>query len=810
MGASEALSVPQLVGRASELEQLRTWTDEARNGEPRLILLRGEAGMGKSRLMSELCASVGPATLVLSGSCHEDVAVPYLPIAHAMRPLLPEWPTGRVKDFEREEGDARLALFLHVSQVLTNTAAVRPVVLAIDDAHWADRASVELLAHLVATAAIDSGRRPLQLTILVAHRPVIVDATLARELERFAREPMARQLELLGLDRLGLNVLITAITGTRPSRRLVQDLHTSSGGNPLLAISLLERLDAFGALQVRNGWLTAKTAAEPLGLPAGLDSVLRDRIELVTASCQRLLQLASFLGDRIDDKQLAVVSGLDLVAVDEKLDEAIAVGLVVADDDGDRFSHPQVRQLLYHGPRGRRRAALHLQIADRLEQASGEDPAVVPLIAHHLQRAGADVDPDRLAQRSLEAAALAARVGAWADTWRHYEAALSATSDSATFPSAFRALLHHRAAVAAWNDHDNARAVTHADRAVEHARALGDLERWGPAAVLAARIRVTSGVGALGAHIDREPLEAFLADADDREPSLRALAYAQLAELDNHENHPVAGLDAARQAWKLAEDDPATQRAIVASVAIVHLGMLDLREAERWYAIGAQPGPPDADPLPQVWSTVRLGLTRWATGRLDEAEHDLHAAVDLARRAQKVANEALATACLAGIATARGSYDEAERLGARCARLFAWSDYGFAPAMLYPTLASGRITRGDAAGAYAALDELEQAGGRGVWRYRYLVDVRRGATDEVRAAIAARPIPPPAPRRLGLYDIGNAAALVELGVFLGDTELVAPLVAPLEAAAEGGLVVNPGWPFVIADLLVAARALVAE
>jgi hypothetical protein len=801
------VSAPPFVGRSAELAQLLAWTAEASTGEPRLVLLRGEAGMGKSRLLNELARQLPSDALALIGSCQEDLAVPYMPIADALRPLL-EWPTGRrTAAPEQDDYDDRLALFLRVTQAVTDEAEARTVVLLLDDAHWADPASGKLLAHLVATAAIEASRRPLRLTIVAALRPTIADAVLSRSIERFEREPMARQMHLSGLDELGLNELIESRMGMRPSRQLVHDLHGASGGNPLLALSLLERLDAFGALTVRDERLVHTTDAEPLGLPAGLDSVLRDRIESVSPSCRRLLLFASFLGDDIDLERLRTVSRSGQEVLDTFVDEAVTAGVLTSDEQGVRFAHPQLRQLLYHEPRGRRRAALHRQIADQLEATYGDGDEIVPVIAHHLRRAGADIDPDRLTRHALAAAAISASLGAWEDTWRLYEAALGATSSSATFPSAFRALIHHRAAVAAWNDHDNARAIAHADQAVTHARALGDLERWAPAAVLGARIRVVSGVEALGARIDREPLESFLAAAGDAVPRLRALAYAQLAELDNHENQPANGLDSARRAWELADGDRATERAIVASVAIVHLGTLDLREAERWYERGAVEPPAGADPLPEVWSTVRLGLTRWALGRLDEAESVLGDAIDLAHRAQKVANEALATACLAGIATARGDYEAAESHGARCALLWRWSDYGFAPAMLFPTLAAGRAVRGDRAGAHAALDELERAGGRGVWRYRYLVDIRCGAADEVRAAATARPVPRPQARSLGLYDLGNVGATIELAVFFRNADLVVPLVEPLELAAGRGLACNPGWPFDVGDLLAAAHGL---
>ncbi|HEY2811923.1 MAG TPA: AAA family ATPase [Acidimicrobiales bacterium] len=799
------------VGRTSELGQLLDWFDEAAAGEPRVVLLEGEAGMGKSRLVAELVTRATPRATILSSRCQEDLNVPYLPLAAALRDLAPALSGGRVRsDPERSTADDRLELFLSTTRAVLDHAESRPTALIVDDLHWADRASIDLLGHLVATAAIDADTGGARLMVVLPYRPTAADPAILRALARFVRDPITRTMRLAGLPALSVNELVASVTGSRPSRALVRELIASSAGNPLLVLSLVDRLETFGALSIHDGELVSKVGGEVLGLPLGLDAVLQERIDAVSEACRTLLTRVAFLGDEVSAPEVALVSRASPEDAERWLDEAIDAGLLTESDHGVRFTHPQLRQLLYHSPRGRRRQALHLQLADALEEVHGDDDRWVGVVAHHLLHAGDQVPPDRLAQQSLHAAGVAVGVGAWGEAWELYEAALA--SEDIPFPSGYHALLHHRAAIASWKDHDNTRAIHHADEAVAHARALDDFERWGPAAVLGAQARSASGVEVIGTNVEREPLEAFIEAAGDDLPALRALAHAELAELSNHRNQPEQGLPHAGSAWKLAEraeqaGDDAVRRAVIPSIAIVHLGVLDLHEAVRWYEMGAAPEPPGSDPLPRVLCWVRLGLCRWLLGDLDAADKELEGAVPYARDGLLWANQALGLACLAGIAVARGDFDRAEQWGEQAEVVWRWSDFGFAPTVLYPCLAAARVARGDVGGARRALDEFERSGGRGVWRYRHLVNVRAGDIDTVRAELETRPLRPGPSRPVRLFDLAAAGALLSLAVDLDLKDLAASALTPVIAAHELGVTCNLGWPFVLPDLIARAHEL---
>ena len=175
--SNDARAAPRadpFVGRAGELQQLRDALDLANRGHPQVVVVTGDAGIGKSRLLHELTPhAVAAGVEVLPGACQEDVAVPYLPIATAFAALSRAEAVDPFTAFGREAaqraaadpgttrggGDAHLRLFLAVSDMLLATAKTRPTMLVVEDAHWVDDATLGLLRHLLAVAAEEAVAR---------------------------------------------------------------------------------------------------------------------------------------------------------------------------------------------------------------------------------------------------------------------------------------------------------------------------------------------------------------------------------------------------------------------------------------------------------------------------------------------------------------------------------------------------------------------------------------------------------------------------------------------------------------------------
>ena len=785
-----------LVGRGWELDQLLEWADESRHGSPRCVLVRGEAGIGKSRLLEEAAHRLRPQFETLAGRCHEDLAVPYLPIANALDALVSDWSASSAGgEFDVGRSDDRLTLFLRVTAALREACATRPVALIIDDAQWIDPASADLVAHIVATAVVDGARERASLFVVLAHRPFVASTPASRMVDRVQRESLARELPVGPFGPAEVHALVTAVAGAPPSRPLLHDLMTSSNGNPLMVVWLLQRLEDFGALKSSRGVLVNAASSDIVGLPTGLDDLLRERTSSVSPRCRTLLVTAALIGDDEPLADLEAVVGAPPDGFRRLLDEAVDAGLLEEVGTRYQFSHPQVRQLHYHTPRGQRRRELHRRIADRLEAVHAHDTAYSLPIAHHLRKTGDRGEHERLARYGVSAAARAASMGAWNEAWQLYEAVLDATEHDTIFPSAFRAAVHHRAAVAAWWSLDNRAARDHAQQAVAHARALGDLERWGQAALVEARAVRT--VEPIGAQLDTEPLTAFLDEAGDARPDLRAGVHASLALTLINSNRSELAPSHMTAAWDLARDagDPHLLRDVELSLAGVHLNALELDLALALYSDAVERDPLAEAPILHVWASVRLGLVRLLRDELDPADEQLQRAETVARDLGAYGEQAYASAYRVAVAAAARDRDRAERLAVDALLLARLGDAPLAARAANEALAAARSDDGDVGGALAALDDIGSLGG--VRRLRALVEARAGHA----AAASPNPTRPDGPETITFYTLGRAAADLALACATPPRTVDERLRRAVDQLCHRGVRRAPGWPFDLRELV---------
>jgi DNA-binding CsgD family transcriptional regulator len=454
----------RLVGREAELGLLVALLDEAAAGRPVVALVSGDAGVGKTRVVTELSAAArARGFAVLSGRCAElGDSIPYLPLADALRdastgpsagellhdalaarPVLSRLLPDR-GDSQADTGDApglvQQQLFGAVLGLLSELAEASPVLLVLEDLHWADRSTRDLLTFLsralhrerlavaVSYRADDLHRRhPL--------RPVIAE---------LLRLPSVTAVELGPLAATAMAEHLTALSGKPLDAAALSRMITRAEGNAYYAEELLAAANA------------------GVDLPAGLADLLLARMERLAPAAQQVLRAAAVAGHRVDDELVAAASGLAAPEYEEAVREAVAHQLLVPDGaQGYAFRHALLREAIYGDLLPGERTRLHSRLAGLLadERRLAEVPGTAAALAHH---ALASHDISGAFAASVQAGQEAERVAAPAEAHRHYDQALSLwerVSDPEKLGGIDRGMLAFRSALSAAASGDLSRAA---------------------------------------------------------------------------------------------------------------------------------------------------------------------------------------------------------------------------------------------------------------------------------------------------------------------------------------------------------------
>jgi len=376
------------VGRTNELDRLRSAWQTALAAGTGAVLIAGEPGVGKTRLAGEWCRQADDqGAIVLYGRCDEDLGAPYQPFAEALRSLVPCLGANRVGGLRgveallplvpglsevlpdlaappRADPDTeRYALFDAVIGLLGIASASAPVVLILDDLHWATKPTLLLLRHLLRFG------EHARVQIVGTYRSTDLDRShpLAAMLADLHRDGTAHRLTLSGLDENDVTAYVAE--AGYDDEELARALASVTGGNPFFLIEALRHVDESG-----GRW-------DPSTLPQGVREAVSRRLSRLPAETNKALAAAAVVGSRFAlDLVERVVDG-DLV---DAFDEACKAGIVVEEPGGRyRFNHAIVRQSLLAELSSVRRMRLHQRIAATLETEAGADDELLAELAYH-------------------------------------------------------------------------------------------------------------------------------------------------------------------------------------------------------------------------------------------------------------------------------------------------------------------------------------------------------------------------------------------------------------------------------------------
>ncbi len=407
---------PVLIGRSLYLSALHDCLNEASAGHGQAVFVSGEAGIGKSRLISEAGAYArSRGFCIVTGHCFEqDEAVPYAPLLEVVRTLLTTAREGssaqtilpfaadlirvfpdiadvfpemaREQDVTHEPEREKRRLAQAFTMLVSENAAHQPLVLFIEDLHWCDEASLDALLYLARHIA------SLPMLLVLTYRSDEVSSHLSHMLTQLDRERLAAEMQLRPLHVAEVEGMLRAIFGlTRPVQADKLNLvYKLSDGNPFFVEEMLRTL-ASGDTTLSAESLTERLPLEVLHVPRTVDEAVQRRVARLSPAARRLVSLAAVAGRSFTFALLQALTQQDEYHILEQLKELIAAQLIVEiSDERFAFRHALTRQAVYAGLLARERQALHQAIAEVLER--GNDPpedALLGDLAYHFSKAAA-------------------------------------------------------------------------------------------------------------------------------------------------------------------------------------------------------------------------------------------------------------------------------------------------------------------------------------------------------------------------------------------------------------------------------------
>lgn len=491
------------VGRRTELARLRELFAQRALGAPgeqqRLVVLQGEAGIGKTRLAAELARTLADdGASVLYGRCDEELSIPYQPFREALERYVSRIDAAQLYEALGSHADqlgrllpeigdlggtgptdsesSRFELFEAIAALLGALASARPTLLVIDDLHWAPPPTVLLFRHLLRSEPVPD----VLYLITCREGEVQAGSPLARLLADLGRDARLPRLEIDGLDRAAVAEMLEHARAENADVELDPDLVTEivadTGGNPFFVGEVLAAVSEGGRVSSAPGELELGR----LPVSGGARAVVGARIARLSEQATRAAETVAVAGA---DFSLGVLTGVhgDRLELHDGIDEAVAMGLLnLTGDGGYAFSHAIARKAVYEEIGEARRTWLHLRVAETLEAAGAAGPAA---LAHHFGLAADEGYAEKAAAYAREAALDATARLAYEDAVAHCEHGLEALDRSNEALPELRYELQLALAEALWSCGEGGSARSACEKAVRIADELGESELLARAAL---------------------------------------------------------------------------------------------------------------------------------------------------------------------------------------------------------------------------------------------------------------------------------------------------------------------------------------
>ncbi len=741
------------VGREDELQRLRVPWLEASMSQRRLALLVGEAGVGKTRLVTQFAAEVHRAgAAVLYGRCEEEPLRSYQPFIEALRHelrygglladagaasdleelarIMPEArpPTADgVSPVAQDPETERYRLFEAIAGIVRRTTRRAPLLLVIDDLHWADKPTLLLLRHLLRHAD------PARLMVLGLVRDVEVrdDHPLTELIADLRRERRFNRLVLDGLSESEADALVAARLDARPSAEFVRGLLEQTQGN---AFFMEEALRALLEARVLEPGAEAQAGAlESIGVPDSVADVILRRLTRVSELTREALTVAATIGPEFDLEVVQALVSAPPEQLIEALEEAIDAGLIAEIAEAvDRFTfcHALAREAIYGRLSRTRRLRLHLRVAQALE-AGGARPVA---LASHFFAAREIGAAQHAVHHCVLAGDEAAESLAYEDAVEHYRRALTATASDPAAHEGHRCDLLLALGRVQWRAGDAAARATYLEAAAS-AQQRGAADQLGRAALgLGERYWEANAANKRHAGLIAEAVRGLPA----HDSTLRARLMGRMAEnlhFSAEQGYGIAmSAEALAMARRLGDAETTAMALMSRHVTLLHIEHLDERVALSDEIVA----------LTGEHRALRAEAVHWRLldvceiGAPDQARRDHAELKALASQLRQPLLEHLATGWEGVFAHLAGDIVAAERFAGQAFKEAGRAQVGHANSYLAGMLYTVRRQQGRVGELLASMQALLGGGSANItWIAALaLAEVETGAVAEGRARYA--------------------------------------------------------------------------
>jgi len=829
------------IGRDTEKEFLLGRFKQAQAGRPSIVLVSGEAGIGKTRLIREIAPELHADALVAVGHCQEDLDLPYFPFVEVVRSCLDQCAeaTGSLSDEEERlllefsgrkrpesppggaparPGPEKGILTLAISRFLLAAANVRPLVLLIEDLHWMDRPSMAIFAHLAFALSDEASRGSAPLMIVATYRPHEPPPHVASAVARLKREVVSSAIDLVGLTEGEVREAVRRMVGPRPSQELVISMMTATQGNPLFLREAIAQLLENDSLEEKSGYLVSRLPASQLRLPAVLRDAISERLGTLEPEARDVLLTAACLGDPFVPEELLACRPDEEVVL-ASLDDGVQRRFLFNEGAAIRFAHPLFRSLLYEEASVPSRQRVHHQIAQALERLYSDDPDPhVMRIANHLVAAGSLAPHEKVVEYTREAGERATQVFAWGEAAGFFSVAADRASESASFSPHDVAELQYHAGLAHFRDMDPAPVLDRLGRAIEGFGTVGDSHGVLRAEVLKARTHMTIGDLPVGILMDVEPLRTAIDAIEDDEIGLTGEGLWQLSQCYWHAQRLDEATDMAESALRAGREvrDERLCAEALTTRGLIHFSSIELEAAADDLAESAKIALSLGDPWLATYPLPRLCPALISLGRLDEAWTAVDEACRVTAEVHDWAEYSFALAYKVAKAYLLGDLESVERLSAEGLAAARRSGYVWGPAVFLPTLACARMARGLSDDAADALTLLVEPGAITeepdpqfltlALAFRILVSAATGERDTVAQLMSVVRAQLQGQLRHDIHALSAYCAVAEACSLHGDADLLKALAEPLQFARDRGAVICSSGGFLLPRVLGLIRA----